>query len=163
MAGQFRLNLPNYPIPGGWFFNPLSWQLLFTIGLLSGMAMKQGKRFVPRLDWLLRLCVGFIVLVVVWMKVPAIGDAGRHVLDFFSRLGVPYYMTWFDKTYLALPRLLHALALFYVVGSLPIMRQLAEIALGRAAAPDGPAGACGVRDRHRSEPVSAGGEGWNHS
>lgn len=126
LAGQFRLNLPNYPIPGGWFFNPLSWQLLFTIGLLSGMAMKQGKRFVPRLDWLLRLCAGFIVLVVVWMKVPAIGDAGRHVLDFFSRLGVPYYMTWFDKTYLALPRLLHALALFYVVGSLPIMRQLAE-------------------------------------
>lgn len=126
LAGQFRLNLPNYPIPGGWFFNPLSWQLLFTIGLLSGMAMKQSQRFVPRLDWLLRLCAGFIVLVVVWMKVPAVGDAGRHVLDFFSRLGVPYYMTWFDKTYLALPRLLHALALFYVVGSLPIMRQLAE-------------------------------------
>ena len=126
VAGQFRLNLPNYPVPGGWFFNPLSWQLLFTIGLLSGMAMKQGKRFVPRLDWLLRLCAGFIVLVVVWMKVPAVGDAGRHVLDFFSRLGVPYYMTWFDKTYLALPRLLHAVALFYVVGSLPIMRQLAE-------------------------------------
>lgn len=126
LAGQFRLNLPNYPVAGGWFFNPLSWQLLFTIGLLSGMAMKQGKRFVPRLDWLFTLSAGFLVLVLVWMKVPAIGDAGRQVLGFFSRLGVPFYMTWFDKTYLALPRLLHALALFYVVGTLPVMRQLAE-------------------------------------
>src|SRR5690606_13359377 len=38
IAAQFRLNLPNFPNPGGWFFNPLSWQILFVIGLLSGAA-----------------------------------------------------------------------------------------------------------------------------
>ena len=39
--------------------------------------------------------------------------------------GAPFYITWFDKTFLALPRLLHALALFYVFGHLPLMRTLA--------------------------------------
>ena len=48
LAGQLRLNLPNYPNQGGWFFNPLSWQLLFTTGLLCGAAMKQRKRLFPR-------------------------------------------------------------------------------------------------------------------
>lgn len=43
VAGQWRINLPNYPNPGGWFFNPLSWQLLFVVGLFSGVAMREGK------------------------------------------------------------------------------------------------------------------------
>jgi hypothetical protein len=126
IAGQFRLNLPNYPTSGGWFFNPLSWQILFTIGLLSGMAMKRGERFVPKRSWLLGLCSTFLVFVLLWMKIPALGDAGRQVLGAVSKLGAPFYITWFDKTYLALPRLLHALALFYVLGSLGSMRTIAE-------------------------------------
>ncbi|MDC9823373.1 OpgC domain-containing protein [Devosia sp. ZB163] len=126
IAGQFRLNLPNFPTPGGWFFNPLSWQILFVIGLLSGMAMKQGKRFVPRSPWLFGAAAAFLLLVLVWVKVPPVGDAGRQVLGFLSKLGLPFYVTWFDKTFLALPRLLHALALFYVVASLGVMRQVSE-------------------------------------
>jgi hypothetical protein len=126
MAGQFRFNLPNYPNPGGWFFNPFSWQLLFVIGLLSGMAMKEGRRFVPQLNWLLGLGAAFLVFVLLWMKIPPVGEAGRQVLGSLSKLGAPFYITWFDKTYLALPRLLHALALFYVLGSLGIMRPIAE-------------------------------------
>ena len=126
IAGQFRLNLPNYPTSGGWFFNPLSWQLLFTIGLLSGIAMKTGRTFVPRLNWLFALSAAFLVFVLAWMKIPALGDAGRQALGALSKLGLPFYVTWFDKTFLALPRLLHALALFYVLASLGVMRQVAE-------------------------------------
>ncbi|MGV3490829.1 MAG: OpgC family protein [Devosia sp.] len=126
IAGQFRLNLPNYPNSGGWFFNPFSWQLLFVIGLLSGMAMKEGRRFIARYDWLLSLSLCFLVFVLLWVKIPALGDAGRQVLGTFSKWGAPFYITWFDKTFLALPRLLHALALFYVLGSLPIMRRVAD-------------------------------------
>ena len=29
-------DLPNWPEPGGWFFNPLAWQLVFTVGVLAG-------------------------------------------------------------------------------------------------------------------------------
>jgi len=126
LAGQFRINLPNYPNQGGWFFNPFSWQLLFVIGLLSGMAMKQGRRFVPKLNWLLGLSAAFLVFTLMWMKIPPIGQAMNQTMGLLSKWGAPFYITWFDKTFVALPRLLHALALFYVMGSLNVMRGVAE-------------------------------------
>ena len=132
IAGQFRFNLPNFPTQGGWFFNPFSWQILFVIGLLSGMAMKQGRRFVPKSPVLFGLCAAFLVFVLLWVKIPELGDAGRQGLGFLSKLGLPFYITWFDKTFLALPRLLHALALFYVLSSLGVMHRIAE---SRLAAP----------------------------
>lgn len=129
IAGQFRLNLPNYPTQGGWFFNPLSWQILFVVGLLSGIAMKQGRRFVPRSQLLFGVSAAFVVFVLLWVKIPPLGDAGRNGLGFLSKLGLPFYVTWFDKTFLALPRLLHALALFYVLASLGVVRRIAESAV----------------------------------
>jgi len=125
IAGQFRLNLPNLPTPGGWFFNPLSWQLIFVMGLLSGVAMKRGQRFVPQSPVLLALCAAFVVFVLIWVKTPPVADVGLHTLGWFSGLGLPFYITWFDKTFLALPRLLHALAVFYLLGHLDIVRRFA--------------------------------------
>ena len=132
VAGQFRLNFPNYPNSGGWFFNPLSWQLLFVLGLLCGMAMKRGQRFVPANPWLFLASAAFLVFVLLWVKIPALGAAGREGLGWLSRIGLPFYITWFDKSFLALPRLLHALALFYVIASLPVMQR---VAASRWAAP----------------------------
>lgn len=132
VAGQFRLNFPNYPTSGGWFFNPLSWQLLFVIGLLSGVMMKQGRRLVPLNSVLLTGLVAFLLIVLLWVKIGAVGDAGRNVLGALSNLGLPFYLTWFDKTFLALPRLAHALALFYVLSALAPIRWLAAT---RGAAP----------------------------
>lgn len=126
VAGQFRLNLPNYPNSGGWFFNPLSWQLIFVVGLLAGMNMKRGALFVPRSRVLVAIAALFVVLVLLWVKVTEIGDIGRSALGALSELGAPFYITWFDKTFLAFPRLLHALALAYLLASLPAMRWLAE-------------------------------------
>jgi hypothetical protein len=119
VAGQFRLNFPNYPNPGGWFFNPLSWQLIFVVGLLSGVAMKQGRAFVPFRPWLFWLCAGFVAVVFLWVRVDFVGVLGREGLGLLGQAGAPFYMVGFDKTFLALPRLLHALALFYVVSCLP--------------------------------------------
>jgi hypothetical protein len=128
-AGQFRLNLPNFPTSGGWFFNPFSWQILFVVGLLSGAAMKAGKRLIPYHPVLFGLAVAFVVLVLLWVKIPELGALGRSVLSMLADAGAPFYITWFDKTFLALPRLLHALALFYVLGHLPIMRTVAASAV----------------------------------
>ena len=125
VAGQFRLNLPNFPTSGGWFFNPFSWQILFVVGLLSGVAMKAGKRFAPYHPVLFGLAAAFVVLVLLWVRIPALGALGRSGLSMLADAGAPFYITWFDKTFLALPRLLHALALFYVLGHLPIMRTIA--------------------------------------
>ncbi|MET3925052.1 OpgC domain-containing protein [Devosia sp. 2618] len=132
IAGQFRFNLPNFPMRGGWFFNPFSWQVLFVVGLLSGVAMKQGKRFIPYIAPLFWLAVAFLLYVLVWMKVPAVGEASRGVLSMISAAGAPFYVTWFDKTFLSLPRLLHAFALFYVLGSVGAMTWVAQC---RIAAP----------------------------
>jgi hypothetical protein len=132
IAGQFRLNLPNFPNPGGWFFNPFSWQILFVTGLLSGMAMKRGQTFIPLNTALYAAAAAFLVLVLLWVKIPELGIAGRSVLAALSKAGAPFYITSFDKTYVALPRLLHALALFYVLGHMPAMLSLAR---SRYAAP----------------------------
>ena len=125
LAGQFRLNIPSFPNSGGWFFNPFSWQVLYIVGLLSGAAMKSGKTFIPYHPALFALAAALIVVVLIWVKVPQVGDVGRYGLAQLSKIGAPFYITWFDKTFLALPRLLHALALFYVLSYLPIMRPIA--------------------------------------
>jgi len=128
VAGQFRLNFPNFPNPGGWFFNPFSWQLLFVVGLLAGMAMKQGRRFFafnPTLFW---AAVGYLVLVLVWARTPAVGQVGWAVLNGLGDLGAPFYVVGFDKTFLSLPRLSHVLALAYVLASLASVRAFANTA-----------------------------------
>ena len=132
IAGQFRLNLPNYPTQGGWFFNPFSWQLIFVVGLLSGMAMKRGERFVPVKRNLVIASGLFLAFILAWVKLDWLGAACREVLGFLSRLGLPFYITWFDKTFLALPRLAHALVLFYFLSSLGFV---ARFAASRWAAP----------------------------
>ncbi len=126
LAGQFRINLPNFPNAGGWFFNPFSWQILFVIGLLSGMAMKQGTNFIPFNRVLYAAAAAFLIFVLLWMKIPELGKAGRAALGALADAGAPFYVTWFDKTFLALPRLLHALALFYVFGHMPLMMTFAR-------------------------------------
>jgi hypothetical protein len=132
IAGQLRFNLPAFPNSGGWFFNPFSWQLLFTVGLLSGSAMKIGKAFVPHSRLLMILAVGILLFTLLWMKIPPFGKFMNGTMGWLNGMGVPFYVVWFDKTFLSLPRLLHALALFYVMSNWPAMRRLASSA---AAAP----------------------------
>ncbi len=132
VSGLFRLNLPNYPTSGGWFFNPFSWQLLFVFGLLTGLALKEGRRLVPVNKYLLWAAIGYLVLSIVWMRVEPVRTLGREGLHGLYNLGLPFHFVSFDKTYVALPRLLHALALLYVISSLPVMRRFSA---SSAAAP----------------------------
>ena len=141
-AGWFRLDLPAYPLPGGWFFNPFSWQLLFVIGLLTGLAMKRGARFVPLRPWLTWLAWGFVILAVVWLKWHALGRAAGTALWWAANHGAPWFFTAFDKTYVSLPRLLHVLALAYAISTIPGFRRAADhpalaplAVLGRQALP----------------------------
>ncbi len=106
-AGLFRLNLPNFPNEGGWFFNPIAWQLLFAIGLAVGIEKKRGGRLVPQ-DWRIALAaLLFLGLSFLWVRFGMGGLPGRDVL--------PFFIGGFDKTFLALPRLLHILAVAYVL------------------------------------------------
>lgn len=124
-SGQFRLNLPNFPNPGGWFFNPFSWQLLFVVGLLTGIMMKQGRRFVPVLPWLQWATGGFLLLSLIWSKTPAVAAVLGHGMWMLDQAGLPWFITVFDKTFVTAPRLLHILSLVYLMSTLGWVRRAA--------------------------------------
>ncbi|WP_341213981.1 OpgC domain-containing protein [uncultured Limimaricola sp.] len=121
-ATHFRLTLPHYPT-GGWQFSPPAWQVLFVLGMVTGIAAKQGRRLVPARPWLMGLAVAFLLLSLAWMNVPIIGKTGNHLLWMANQQGLPGFMTSFNKPYLNLPRLLHLLALFYVLASWGAVRR----------------------------------------
>ena len=50
-AGLFQIALPNYPEPGFWFINPLSWQFLFNIGMVGMLHVRRGGS-IPVNRWL---------------------------------------------------------------------------------------------------------------
>jgi hypothetical protein len=126
LAGLTRLNLPNYPAPGGRFLNPFSWQLLFVLGLLTGLRLKRGERLVPRWPGLIAASAAMLALALVWLKLPPFGHAANAVLGQLAAWGAPPLLRDFDKGILSLPRLLHVLALVYLVSSLPVFRRLCD-------------------------------------
>ena len=64
-ARAFGLNLPNWPEPGGWFFNPIAWQLVFTLGVVSAILWRDGlPRPAPWLVVLSAVTVAGAALIV---------------------------------------------------------------------------------------------------
>jgi hypothetical protein len=124
-VGVLRIRIPTWPTENGWAFNPMSWQLLFVAGILTGMALRQGKRFLPVSRWAFWVAIGYLVFAVIWSKVPAVAEWGGHRLWLlYEYAGVPSLFTAFDKTFVSLPRLLHILALAYVLSVLPLVKTL---------------------------------------
>lgn len=123
-AGIWRLNLPNYPNPGGWFFNPVAWQFIFVVGLLTGIFLRRGQRFVAKTPWLFWLATGWLAVVLAWRYVPGFGPFMNHQMAVLGKAGLPFNMVSHDKTFLALPRMTHALALAYVLSCLPWVTRL---------------------------------------
>jgi hypothetical protein len=107
----FGLELPSYPNPDAWFFNPLAWQLLFTLGLCCGILISR-QRTVPS-HW--ALTGAAILYLLVSLVVIHGGFVGRYDLA-----PLPRFLWEQDKTNLSLPRLLHFAALVYLVSRLPI-------------------------------------------
>jgi hypothetical protein len=133
VANHWNLNLPHYPNEDGWFFNPLAWQFLFVIGLVIGTRMARGLPVVPRSNALLGAAIAYLLAclllsldeTLVWPTLP-----------------LPWFLYGLDKTWLTLPRLLHALALALVLARLPVAEALAMldrrgvlVMLGRHALP----------------------------
>ena len=125
-VGFAHVDLPNLPLQGGWFFNPLAWQMLFVLGILTGAALKRGARFVPVNRWLVAAAAAYLLLSLVWLKWPALQDRGNAALGWLAAQGAPNLVRDFDKTYVSVPRLLHFLSLAYVLSVLPWLRDLCD-------------------------------------
>lgn len=119
VAGVTRLNMPNFPGNGGWFLNPFTWQVIFVLGLAIGIRHRRGERLVPQSMPLFALCASFLLFVLAWKEIPAFGKFMNYQMWRLGELGLPYNFVTHSKTYLAVPRLLHILALVYVISCLP--------------------------------------------
>lgn len=132
-AGWQEVNLRTWPDGPGWFFNPLSWQFLFLIGLVCGLSAPAGGRGAPKSRLLLGTALAVLLAAAAWLHVPGLAETGTMALSGMQeRLGTPDFLTSFDKTFLSPLRLLHALSLAYVLSALSGLHRLAQ---GRWAAP----------------------------
>ena len=109
IAAQYGINLPAYGEPTGWYFNPLAWQFLFTIGFVLGVAQTRSYR-TPRSQPIMLAAIGYLIftfsLASPWTAIPALAD---------WRIADPLWLTHQSKQNLAVLRLLNILSLAYVV------------------------------------------------
>lgn len=99
-----------YPGEGFWFFNPLSWQVVFILGIACNLHLARGGA-IPRSRLLITAAIAYLVLACVWVWIPLWG--------WERSLHLPRILSGFDKTFLSLPRLLHVLAIAYLIAVLP--------------------------------------------
>lgn len=109
-AGIYQIAPPNYPTKGLWFLNPLSWQFLFVIGLAATIHIKRGGKL-PRHPLLLIAAIVYLIVSLIWVR------WGLWWID--TSMGLPRTLTGFNKTFVSLPRLVHILALAYVIAIIP--------------------------------------------
>ncbi|HEY4135584.1 MAG TPA: OpgC domain-containing protein [Alphaproteobacteria bacterium] len=108
-ARTFHLNLPAYPEDAVWFFNPLTWQLLFVIGAILGASTQDRIFPIPRNRWLLGIAVAYalfsFVVCFLWE---------HDMIDWLFSHGAEAFIFPTDKTNLSGWRFTHLLALAYI-------------------------------------------------
>ncbi len=96
-------NLPSWPVANAWYFNPLSWQILFVTGFVSAELVSRNPTVLERA----RRAIPYAALLV------AIGFAIR-LADYWPdplKVPEPRLLFLFDKTYLSPARLVSVFAL----------------------------------------------------
>lgn len=117
IAGWNNINLPTFPTEGSWFLNPFSWQLIYCVGLCAGISSKKGEALVGYSPVLMAAAIGYLAFAMFIIQ-------GQHY-DLTSWGDHPALLVGFDKGILPLPRLMHILALAYVISQITAFRALA--------------------------------------
>lgn len=115
-------NFPNWLDPDGWFFNPLAWQFLFTLGVCGSIWASKHEGNFPRIFWL------------QW------GAILYLLFSFFEAF--PWYYWGLPnlrlielhtpaKAYLSPLRLLDVIAIFYLVQSFQWTKLFSETRFGQ--------------------------------
>lgn len=107
---RFHWQLYGYPDERPWTFNPLAWQLLFTLGGMLGEAAVRGTAPLRPRRWL----TAVVVLYVAFAAVITISWTISGVIDSFPAL-LDDELFPLDKTNLSPWRLAHILAVVYLV------------------------------------------------
>ena len=114
-------NLPSWPAPGVWFFDPFAWQLLFAIGIAIGLSLRDGF---PPLSRSLLAFAALIVAASALVVIHGFGDAQNAWQPLRSALDL-------DKAQLGVGRLIHFLALAYLVYGFQLTDRLRGLSLYR--------------------------------
>ncbi|MCO6390189.1 hypothetical protein GTW25_04000 [Aliihoeflea aestuarii] len=115
VAGLLPIAPPHFPNNGYWFLNPFSWQLLFVLGLAAMMHIKRGGSL-PVNRWLVGAAALYLTIALLWVRLPLWG------LD--VSMGLPSIFTGFSKTFLSLPRMMHVVAIAYLLYALPAVSNI---------------------------------------
>jgi hypothetical protein len=132
------LNLPNWLDSKGWYFDPFSWQFIFTIGGVLSVEMGKRDGQLPRNAWAVRACALFLAFAFI----EAAPWHDWHLPDL--RL---FAMEQPDKSREDWLRIVDVLALFYLLMSSPRVRAWSRASWLR------PLEACG---RHSLEVFAVG-------
>lgn len=112
-------NLPAHQREAGWFFNPFAWQLLFTAGAAASVVVRRMQTeaqtqtpAMPRAAFLVLASIYVLFAFIVaapWIQISWLPD---------GRLLPREIVEPMDKHYLSAWRLLHVLALAYLVAAI---------------------------------------------
>lgn len=111
-AGMYNIAPPSHPNGGTWFFNPLCWQFLFVTGFVLGNRVSSGKP-VPRHPLLMAAASGMLLYALLATAPWHMLGIGRDFRVFDPDTLIPH-----GKSTLEIGRLLHFLALAYVISAL---------------------------------------------
>jgi len=98
-----RANLPSWPNEGGWYFNPLSWQLVLMLGFACG-EFNQACNRLQRAAEILALPSALAVVLLAAVSLARMSPDPILVPE-------PRLLFLFDKTYVTPVRILNLLAL----------------------------------------------------
>ncbi|MCO6184757.1 OpgC family protein [Rhizobium sp. L1K21] len=118
LAGYFQINFPTYPSKAGWFLNPFSWQLIFVLGIFTGLNMRAGERFVPVKRSLIIISGLYLAFAAFDLQSQTSMEILGSTIVKLKEAGIPAFAIDFMKPYATGPRLLHIMALVYIL-SLP--------------------------------------------
>jgi hypothetical protein len=121
LARMDLLALPSWPEPGTWFFNPFAWQLLFTLGMLTGVFLLRQPLPYNRI-----LAAGSALFLVVSLLS---ATAGFGYLPGFPETASIFFDL--SKQGLGFGRMLHFLALAYLLAQFRVGDLFKGTILGR--------------------------------
>ncbi|MGD0183795.1 MAG: OpgC domain-containing protein [Roseiarcus sp.] len=113
-------HMPNWPEPGGWFFNPFAWQLIFTLGVVAAIRWRdEPLRGSPAMR---ATCLALAVAGAIVVTDGFGASPGLHDVVF----------AWLDvgKQNLGAARLVNFFALAYLVATSPFLTKLARTPIG---------------------------------
>ncbi|MBB4348459.1 OpgC family protein [Aliirhizobium cellulosilyticum] len=116
VAGRGHVNFANPALESGhWYFDPLSWQLIFTIGVVLGIRIKTGRDPLPYDRKAFFLAAGFAII--------AIPVNLAYFLAWFQPPYPGFYKELISKTNSGPLRIADALAILYLAWNMDFVKK----------------------------------------